>query len=168
MLEPRYLNPTLSSQKTRRYILKNHIFLEDRLIWTYMQGLTISGNKPKAEKTLIRALSLLQQIQTPTKSLYISAKNLMEIVEISPIRTGKKVRMLARPSSAARQLKRSPQLLVRRLRAHRFIGQSFLKKFLKEIYASLYYPSDSERRHIHKLIFTAGYLNLRYLRRRWY
>ena len=120
----------------------------------------------RAENTLLRALKLLQPVGYPTQLLHVASENLADMVEISPIRTGKKVRMLARNSSITRQQQRSPYLIARRLRSRRFQGQSFLTNFIKEVISSVYFPEESARRAVQSLVFSAGYLNLRYLYKR--
>lgn len=154
--------------RNRKFIIKNHMFLEETTLHIFLQSLLRDGKRSKSEVLLLTALKLLQPLGYPSQLLHLAAENLLDIVEISPVRTGKKVRMVARASGAARQHRRSPYLIARRLRSRRFLGQPFIGNLTKELVSSLYFPEESARRTLQVLIFSAGFLNLRYLYKRWY
>lgn len=162
------VKPLLLISLTRKYIIRNHIYLEESTPHFYIQSMIRSGGKAKAELLLLSTLKLLQPVCNPSQLLHKAAENLVDLIEISPVRTGKKVRMIARAASSARQHKRSPFLLSKRLRNRRFQGASFANKLAKEIISSIYYPEESARRALQSLVFSAGFLNLRYLYKRWY
>ena len=55
----------LKQNKTRRYILKNHVHSETKLPWLYLQSFLKSGRRAIAEQFVIYIFSWLKYITIP-------------------------------------------------------------------------------------------------------
>jgi hypothetical protein len=126
------------------------------------------GQQEKSEILFFDLCLQLSNIGEPLILLSQSVDNLSTPLELSPVRMGKKIKMIPRVSSEHRQCLRSIFYLASQLRTRKFVGKAILKKTYREIISSIYFSQDSFRRAQQTTDFLTGYLNLRYLNRRWF
>lgn len=162
------LSPFITRDHTRRFIIKNSFFLAHKLPGLYIQSFIRQGKKSKAERALYTLCAKLNHIGEPLLLLSQSANSLRTPLELSPVRMGKKIKMVPRLSGEHRQTLRSIFVLASQLRTRKFVGKPFLSKLYREIISSLYVSKDSFRRSQQTTEFITGYLNLRYLNKRWF
>lgn len=156
-------------KSARRYVKKNHMYLETNLTWVYAQSFLKSGKRATADILVCVILARLKFIATPTMLLSLANWALSMPVEISPIRMGKKIKMIPRVCSFYRQHKRSAHDLSTQLNLRKYAGLGgFVHKVYKEVISGLFFPQESLRFTQHALVYLAGFFNLRYLSKRWF
>lgn len=62
----------LNKNKTRRYLLKNHLYSDTNITWLYSQSFIKKGNRFKAEILLHTLLNKLKYITLPLPVLSIA------------------------------------------------------------------------------------------------
>lgn len=154
--------------QTRRFIIKNSLFLSQRLPSLYIQSFMLQGQKEKSEILFYKLCLKLNSIGDPLLLLAQSSTNLRTPLELSPVRMGKKIKMVPRLSGEHRQCFRGVFVLASQIRTRKFVGKPFLNKVYREIVSSIYLSKDSFRRAQQAVEFVTGYLNLRYLNKRWF
>jgi ribosomal protein S7 len=158
----------LYDKEIRQYIIKNNLYLKNRLPDYFIKSLMTHGRKAQAERLLTQILLRLKHVGNLLGLFTQITDSFAAPIELSPVRMGKKVKMIPRISSLYRQTKRSIYMLSTEARTRKFINKSSLNKIYREIIAGLFFYQDSFRQNQNWAVLTTGYFNLRYLNKRWF
>lgn len=138
---PYYLTDTTN----RLFILRNHLYLRNRLPEYFINSLLTRGYKERAENIFLFVIKKTKYILNSILLLTLLLDSLALPIELSPMRMGKKVKMVPRISSLYRQTKRSIYVLSTQARTRKFVSKAIRYKIYREIVSSIYFMQDSYR-----------------------